>query len=168
MQLSDLGASNGLPGKEILVHHRRTSWLQSRKIFDTRENSLKARASEIQSLGCLLSDPLYAFRPGQLCIEGIKLYRLSGLTPSEFVPAGTFVGFSRSLGKALRCFSGHCWRSFTPVGSVPGCLDMWPRFQRSALSGMLYRRCSCQLRRTLPGGGEKLAACRSDTGRTGQ
>lgn len=100
--------------------------------------------------------------------KGTKLYRLSGLTAPGFVPAGAFVGFSRSLRKVLRCFSGHCWRSFTPVGSVRGCLGMWQRFQCSALSGMLYRRPSCQLRRTLSGGGEKLAACRSSTGRTGQ
>jgi len=49
--------------------------LQTREISDTQENSLKARASEIQSLGCLLSDLIYAFRPGHLCIEVIQRYQ---------------------------------------------------------------------------------------------
>ena len=144
---------------------------KARNVSDTQENSLKARASEIQFWAVFFLTSYMIF--GQVsCVlrtpKGIKLYRLSGLIPPGIVPAGAFIRFSRSLQKALWCFSGHCWRSFTPVVSVQGCLDTCPRFRRSTLSGMLYRRRPFQLCRTLSGRGEKLAACHSGTGRTGQ
>jgi hypothetical protein len=104
-----LGASNGFPGKEMLVHQREQACYKAGNFSDAQENSLKARTSEIQSFGFFFLTSYMLF--GQVnCVlrspKGIKLYRLSGLTLPGFVPAGAFVHFSRPLRKALRCFLG--------------------------------------------------------------